>query len=105
MTVVRTILTVRHGWTDVLFVAGSPAQDIKHPTPFRHRTHMEERQTVTSRPCPVCRQSSMVQISLTVASSPVLMESCSYCDSRRWSAGGAPAALSQVLELASAGRR
>jgi hypothetical protein len=51
--------------------------------------------------CPRCRNSRLVQISLTLAGEHVQLRSCSACDTRWWDREGEPIALHDVLQLAS----
>ena len=51
-------------------------------------------------PCPSCRISRMVEITLTVAEERVTMRSCSRCDKRWWVRNEELVPVSGILELA-----
>lgn len=55
--------------------------------------------------CPQCRHGRLVEIELTLADRQVVMRSCSECDTRWWDAEGRSSGLSEVLALASSGKR
>ncbi|NNN11662.1 MAG: hypothetical protein HKL83_07375 [Acidimicrobiaceae bacterium] len=51
--------------------------------------------------CPVCNESTIVEVKLMLDSSLVVMQSCSGCDSRRWIKDGDEVAVEGILEAAS----
>lgn len=51
--------------------------------------------------CPNCKRSSLVEITLKIASRSVTMQNCSGCDSRWWQSEGEALHLPGVLALAS----
>lgn len=55
-------------------------------------------------PCPSCRASKLVEITLNVGEDAVTMRSCSKCDRRWWVRNGELVPVSGILELASARR-
>jgi len=54
--------------------------------------------------CPICRASKLVEISLSLGPSTVVMKSCSRCDTRWWAENGEQVGLDGVLELAATRR-
>lgn len=55
-------------------------------------------------PCPSCRASRLVEITLNVGEDAVTMRSCSKCDRRWWVRNGELVPVSGILELASTRR-
>lgn len=55
--------------------------------------------------CPACSGGQMVEISLTLAGRPIVMRSCSRCETRWWGADGRDARLDEVLDIAATTRR
>ena len=51
--------------------------------------------------CPVCNESTIVEVKLMLDSSLVVMQSCSGCDSRRWIKDGNEVAVEGILQAAS----
>lgn len=49
--------------------------------------------------CPKCRTRSLVVIQMKVAGEPVVLRSCSYCDTRWWESLDGSLSLSSVLEM------
>jgi DNA polymerase III alpha subunit (gram-positive type) len=60
---------------------------------------------VSSNICPNCAETSLVEISLTVGGHKVMLSSCSACESRWWHKDGQTSEVTEVLELASQGKR
>lgn len=55
--------------------------------------------------CPCCREATLIEIRLSVASHEVMLRSCSACDTRWWHRDGEGSEIGEVLELAAQTRR
>ncbi|HVE47539.1 MAG TPA: hypothetical protein VNA57_12435 [Acidimicrobiales bacterium] len=50
--------------------------------------------------CSRCKTSRVVEIAVTIGERPVMMRSCSVCDTRWWQSEGEELTLPRVLEMA-----
>jgi hypothetical protein len=55
--------------------------------------------------CPNCRESTLVEIRLTVSLHEVVLRSCSACESRWWHRDGEGSTVNEVMELAAQTKR